>query len=62
MNADVILHNGRFTTLDRSKPEATAVAIANGVFTAVSSDREVMRAPTPQLRSLTSEAAAHCRA
>jgi predicted amidohydrolase YtcJ len=42
MNADVILHSGRFTTLDRSKPEATAVAIADGVFTAVGSDREVM--------------------
>jgi predicted amidohydrolase YtcJ len=42
MNTDVILHNGRFTTLDRSKPEATAVAIANSLFTAVGSDREVM--------------------
>ena len=34
MSADLILRNGRFTTLDRSNPSATAVAIANGVFTA----------------------------
>lgn len=40
---DLILHNGRFTTLDRSKPEATAVAIHDGVFTAVGSDAEVMQ-------------------
>jgi predicted amidohydrolase YtcJ len=39
---DLILHNGRFTTLDRAKPEASAVAIRNGVFTAVGSDAEVM--------------------
>jgi len=27
MSADLILRNGRFTTLDRSKPTASAVAI-----------------------------------
>ena len=32
---DLILHSGRFTTLDRSSPNATAVAIANGKFAAV---------------------------
>jgi predicted amidohydrolase YtcJ len=39
---DVILHHGRFTTLDRSKPVASAVAIRQGVFTTVGSDAEVM--------------------
>jgi hypothetical protein len=39
---DVILHHGRFTTLDRSKPVVSAVAIRQGVFTAVGSDAEVM--------------------
>ncbi|AUT76367.1 amidohydrolase [Paraburkholderia hospita] len=39
---DVILHRGRFTTLDRGKPVASAVAIRQGVFTAVGSDAEVM--------------------
>jgi predicted amidohydrolase YtcJ len=39
---DLILRNGRFTTLDRQKPEATAVAIYRGLFTAVGSNAEVM--------------------
>ena len=43
MTADLILRNGRFTTLDSSNPNATAVAISNGVFTAVGSDADVMR-------------------
>ena len=42
MSADLILRNGRFTTLDRSNPTASAVAIANGVFTAVGRDEDVM--------------------
>ncbi len=42
MTADMILRNGRFTTLDRSNPEASAVAIANGVFTAVGRENGVM--------------------
>ena len=29
---DLILHNGRFTTLDRANPTASAVAIAEGRF------------------------------
>lgn len=39
---DLILHNGRFTTLDRSNPTATAVAIADGGLVAVGSDADVM--------------------
>ncbi|MFT0170202.1 amidohydrolase [Paraburkholderia mimosarum] len=39
---DLILHNGRFTTLDRSNPVATAVAIADGRFVAVGSDADVV--------------------
>ena len=46
---DLILHRGLFTTLDRSKPTASAVAIKDGVFTAVGHDPEVMAqfAPAP---------------
>ncbi len=40
--ADIILFNGRITTLDRQNPEATAVAIRDGRFVAVGTDREVM--------------------
>jgi len=40
--ADVILFNGRITTLDRQKPEASAVAIRDGRFLTVGGEREVM--------------------
>ena len=39
---DLILHGGRFTTLDRSNPTATAVAIKDGRFTRVGGDKEVL--------------------
>ena len=39
---DLILHGGRITTLDSSTPAASAVAIANGVFTAVGKDNDVL--------------------
>ncbi|GLS88463.1 amidohydrolase [Cypionkella aquatica] len=42
MITDLILYNGRFTTLDRANPTATAVAIRDGNFVAVGSDAEVM--------------------
>ncbi|WP_421608558.1 amidohydrolase, partial [Agrobacterium tumefaciens] len=42
MHPDLILHNGRFTTLDRTNPNATAVAIKDGLFLEVGSDSEVM--------------------
>ena len=42
MTAELILRNGRFTTLDRSNPTATAVAIEGGRFTAVGRDADVM--------------------
>jgi predicted amidohydrolase YtcJ len=47
MNADLILRNGRITTLNRSNPNATAVAITNGVFTAVGRDNDVMSLAGP---------------
>jgi predicted amidohydrolase YtcJ len=40
---DLVLHNGRLTTLDRANPTATAVAIKDGKFVAVGGDAEVMR-------------------
>ncbi len=39
----LILRNGRLTTLDPSRPAATAAAIAGGRFVAVGDDREVMK-------------------
>ena len=39
---DTILFNGRITTLDPAHPNATAVAIEGGLFTAIGEDREIM--------------------
>jgi predicted amidohydrolase YtcJ len=52
MNADLILKNGLFTTLNRAQPAASAVAIENGVFTAVGHEREVMPLVGPQTRTV----------
>src|SRR5260221_8320085 len=50
MSADLVLRNGGFTTLDRSNPTATAVAITAGVFTAVGRDSDVMQPARPHTR------------
>lgn len=42
MKADKIFYNGLVTTLDPSKPEATAVATLGGKIVKVGSDKEVM--------------------
>jgi len=39
---DLILHRGVFTTLDRSNPTASAVAIKDGRFARVGQDHEIM--------------------
>jgi predicted amidohydrolase YtcJ len=41
-NPDLILFNGKVAPLDRQKPNAEAVAVKDGRFTAVGSDREIM--------------------
>jgi predicted amidohydrolase YtcJ len=50
MSADLILRNGRFTTLDRGNPIASAVAISDGIFTAVGRDDAVMAMAGPDTR------------
>ena len=47
---DLILHRGRFTTLDRSNPVASAVAIEDGVFSAVGRDEDIMPLAIPTTR------------
>ena len=39
---DLILHNGRFTTLNRANPTASAIAIKDGKFTAVGDNADIM--------------------
>ncbi|MDO5056946.1 MAG: amidohydrolase [Lautropia sp.] len=41
-NPQIIFHNARITTLDRSNPQAEAVAIRDGKFVAVGSNEDVM--------------------
>ncbi|EIM25996.1 amidohydrolase [Microvirga lotononidis] len=50
--ADLILFNGRITTLDRQNPEATAAAIRDGRFVAVGSERNVMLLAGPATRRI----------
>ncbi|MDB5756290.1 MAG: Exoenzyme regulatory protein aepA precursor [Massilia sp.] len=47
MDAEKILLNGRFHTVDKSQPQASAVAIQDGKFIAVGDAEEVMRHRTP---------------
>lgn len=49
-SADIIFHNGRITTLDRSNPLASAVAVRDGLFLAIGEDREVMQHAGPKTR------------
>ncbi|RZI56785.1 MAG: amidohydrolase [Rubrivivax sp.] len=39
---DLVLFNGRFTTLDRTRPTATAVAIKDGRFLSVGANQEIL--------------------
>ncbi|MFZ6760917.1 amidohydrolase [Undibacterium sp. Ji50W] len=43
MHADLILYNGRFHTVDRTQPLASAVAIKDGKFLAVGEAEDVMQ-------------------
>ncbi|HEX9078077.1 MAG TPA: amidohydrolase [Desulfuromonadaceae bacterium] len=41
-SADLIVYNGRFATLDKQRPSASAVAIGKGRFLSVGSNRDAM--------------------
>jgi predicted amidohydrolase YtcJ len=47
---DLILHSGLFTTLDRSNPNVSAVAIRDGVFATVGRREDVMPLAGPSTR------------
>src|SRR4051812_14108464 len=40
---EIILHNGKITTLDPKQPEVQSVAIESGRFAAIGSDRDVLK-------------------
>ncbi|MBB4186998.1 hypothetical protein GGE07_003662 [Sinorhizobium terangae] len=50
MSADLILHHGLVTTLDRTNPNATAVAVKDGKFLAVGEDSEIMALAGPDTK------------
>jgi len=50
MSPDLILHRGRFTTLDRANPSAGAVAIRDGRFSAVGRDEDILALAGPRTR------------
>ncbi len=52
MADDLVLRNGRFTTLDRANPTASAVVIRDGKFAAVGSDADAMRLASPATESI----------
>ncbi|MBB4128855.1 hypothetical protein GGR77_004186 [Xanthomonas translucens] len=49
---ELILYRGRFTTLDRARPSATAVAIKDGRFVQVGSDEEILPLAGAQTRRI----------
>ena len=49
---DLILSRGLFTTLDRSRPTASAVAIKDGKFIAVGRDEDVIPLGGPETRTI----------
>lgn len=52
VSADLVLFNGRITTLDRARPQAQAVAIRSGRFMQVGDDVDVLALAGPQTRRI----------
>ena len=50
--ADLVLVNGKITTLDRANPQARAVAILDGRFQAVGEEREIIALAGPETRRI----------
>jgi len=52
VHPDLILTNGRFTTLDRANPNPQAVAITNGQFSAVGDAKDILASRGPATRTI----------
>src|SRR5213595_2876369 len=50
--ADLVLVNGKITTLHRANPQARAVAIRDGRFQAVGEEREIIALAGPETRRI----------
>lgn len=51
-SVDVVLYNGKITTLDRPNPEARAVGILDGRFVTAGTDRDVMALAGPATKQI----------
>ena len=51
-SVDLILYNGKITTLDRQNPEASAVAILDGRFVTAGADRDVVALAGPATKQI----------
>ncbi|MEL6646164.1 MAG: amidohydrolase family protein, partial [Pseudomonadota bacterium] len=47
MMADIILYNGKITTMDEDRPETTAVAISGDQIAEVGTDQDILRRAGP---------------
>jgi predicted amidohydrolase YtcJ len=47
MDPELILYHGKITTLDAERPDATAIAVREGLIVAVGSDDEILRLAGP---------------
>ena len=52
MNADLILINGRFSTLDRSNPNPEAVAISDGKFVGAGTEQDMRALAGPATQAI----------
>lgn len=50
MPPELILHHGKITTLQKNKPEVSALAVTAGKITAIGSDDEVLPLASPQTK------------
>ena len=62
MSADLILFNGQFHTVDRTKPLASAVAIKDGRFVVVGNDTQAMACAVRARKSSIARPLRHSRA
>jgi len=52
MTPDLVLYNGRITTLDRKRPSASAVIVRDGRFEAVGDDASILAMAAPEARRI----------
>ena len=50
--ADLVLYNGRITTLDPARPQATAISITGGRITNIGTDAQVNRDIRPGVKAI----------